>query len=306
MLQDLQGQLNNDQKSDDNTYNAKNGEYNAHIAKLDAEINKLTGEIAVLAARIEELAGLIHQAEINIKSFVERMANLRQSIEDLKQKFADDTKYYTTQANGLQELNVKLLLVNTKLGKMIGSASGVDIYNHINKTQAELRDIAYRKEHPAHSFIQLSKSLPLATAADQLIGAFIQADQAALQKLMGIIAKFAQQALTERQEALDKLENARTTFEALNKQMHEEIKLNAASKAKQEKNKAAYEHEKAEKETEKKEKEDRKEALEKEKQINLKLQQSLTNTYNKEKHDRAEEIGVVQTLVGIVQRRLMH
>ena len=309
MLQDLQGQLNSDQKNDDLTYQGKNEEYQIHIKKLADNIKKLENEIAALAARIEELEGLIAQAELNIVSFTERIGNLTESIVDLDEKLVQDTKYYTDKANGLQELNVKLLLVNTKLGKMIGSASAANIYSHINQTESEKRDIAYRKENPAApadapatSFIQLSKSIPLVS---NLMEMTLQADQAALTKLMAIISKFAQQSLDEKAQAEAKLVEAKETHEALKKQMKDEIELNKKSRAKQEANKKHYETEKAEKETEKKEKEDRKEALEKEKAINEKLQASLTNAYQKEKTDRAEEISVVGTLIHIVQTRLI-
>merc|ERR1712151_1082682 len=135
-------------------------------------------------------------------------------------------------------------------------------------------------------------------AINELVGSFIQADQAALHKLMDIIAKFAQQALDEKAEAEQKLQEAIETYAQLKKQMQEEIVLNKKSRAKQQKNKKAYETEKAEKE-------DRKEALEKEKALNEKLQQSLKDTYEKEKKDRAEEISVVGTLIHIVQTRLI-
>jgi len=302
MLVDLQAQLNNDQKTDDTTFKNKNAEYDAHILKLSNAIAKLVEEIAQLAARIEELEGLIAQAELNIISFTERIGNLTQSIVDLDQKLVDDTKYYTEKASGLAELNAKLILVNEKLGKMIGSSSAKNIASHINQTESEKRDIAYRKAHPT-SFIQLSKSIPLASVSE-LVGSFIQADQAALHKLMGIISKFAQQALDEKAEAEEKLKEAVETHAQLKKQMQDEIVLNKQSRTKQIKNKKAYETEKAEKEAEKKEKEDRMEALEKEKAINEKLQKSLSDTYEKEKKDRAEEIRVVGILIHIVETRL--
>jgi chromosome segregation ATPase len=306
MLQDLQLQLSNDQKNDDNTFNAKNGEYDAHIKKLAENIERLTNEIAALAARIEELEGLIAQAEINIVSFTERIGNLTESIVDLNQKLEDDTKYYTAKAEGLAEVNVKLLFVNQKLGKMIGSSSGVDVYGHINKTEAEMRDIAYRAEEAQKalntSFIQIQKSIPLAS---NLMEMTLQADQKALKKLMAIIAKFAQECLDEKANAEAKLAEAKETHEALLKQMKDEIELNKKSRAKQQENKRNYESEKAQKETEKKEKEDRREALQKEKAINEKLQENLRNTYQKEKTDRAEEIKVVGILINIVQKRLI-
>ena len=300
MLVDLQAQLNNDQKTDDVTFTNKNAAYDAHIKKLAEAIEVLVGEIAVLTARIEELEGLIAQAELNIISFTERIGNLTQSIVDLDAKLVEDTKYYTDKATGLQELNVKLLLVNEKLGKMIGSSSGKNEASHIARTESEKRDIAYRKAH-ATSFIQLSKTIPLAS---DLVESFLQADQAALHKLMGIISKFAQEALDNKAEAEQKLVEAKETHAELHKQMVDEIALNKKSRTKQIANKKHYESEKAEKEEEKKEKEDRMAALEKEKAINEKLQKALVDTYNKEKADRAEEIKVVGILIHIVETRL--
>ena len=238
MLTDLQKQLKDDQKSDDVIFTAKNGEYDSHIKKLAENIEKLAGEIAALAARIEELEGLIAQAETNIESFEGRIANLTISIVELKEKFVEDTKYYNKQADGLGELNAKLLLVNEKLGEMIGSSSAKNIYSHINQTESEKRDIAYRQEQDAEvakkSFIQLSKSIPLAA---NFVEMTLQADQNALKKLMEIISKFAQQALDEKAEAEQKLVESKETFESLDKQMHDEIELNKKSKAKQEENK---------------------------------------------------------------------
>merc|ERR1712151_882268 len=149
----------------------------------------------------------------------------------------------------------------------VGSVSGVGIKGHIAQTDAEKRDIAWSKAH-AKSFIQLSKSIPLAS---KLVGAFIQADQKALERLMGIIKKFADQALTERQEALDKLAEAVETHKTLRAQMVEEIRLNKASRAKQQRNLKAYETEKSEKEAEKKEKEERKKKKKKERALNVNL-----------------------------------
>merc|ERR1712222_152373 len=183
MLQDLKTQLTTDQTNDDRIYAAK---------------TLLNTQIAALEARIQVLTGLIAQAKINIQSFTDRIDNLKQSIVDIDVKLVEDRKYYTSRAAGLQQVHDKLLVVNERLGEMVGSVSGVGIKGHIAQTEAEKRDIAWSKAH-AKSFIQLSKTIPM--VASKLAGTFIQADQKALQRLMGIIAKFAQQALDERQEA---------------------------------------------------------------------------------------------------------
>ena len=115
----------------------------------------------------------------------------------------------------------------------------------------------------------------------------------------------ARQDFDKKLEAEQKSAEAKETHDALLKQMKQEIILNKQARIKQTENKKHYEQEKGEKETEKKEKEDRKEALEKEKLINEKLQKSLSDTYEKEKKDRAEEISVVGILIHIVTTRLI-
>lgn len=303
MLQELEKQLKDDQVRDDNVFKAKNAEFNTHIEKLNAAIEKLTNEITQLQQRIEELTGLIAQAEINIVSFTERIGNLTQSIIDIDEKLEQDKKYYTSRAEGLQQVHDKLLVVNERLGEMVGSVSGVGIKDHINRTAAEVRDIEYMKNHPAaNSFIQLSKSIPLAS---NLVEMTLQADQKALQTLMNIIAKFAQQCLDEKAEAEQKLQEAIETHEALRAQMVEEKRLNTEARARQIANKKAYEAERAEKEALKKQKEERREALRKELALNQALQKQLRDTYEKEKRDRAEEIQVVEILINIVNKRLM-
>merc|ERR1712222_66169 len=214
--------------NDDRVYAAKNEEFNTHIKKLDAAITLLNTQIAALEARIQVLTGLIAQAKINIQSFTDRIDNLKQSVVDIDAKLVEDRKYYTSRAEGLQQVHDKLLVVNERLGEMVGSVSGVGIKGHIAQTEAEKRDIAWSKAH-AKSFIQLSKTIPM--VASKLAGTFIQADQKALQRLMGIIAKFAQQALDERQEALDKLDDAIAKHKELRAQMVEEIRLNKVSRA---------------------------------------------------------------------------
>jgi hypothetical protein len=302
MLQDLQIQLGNDQRNDDNTFNVKNAQYTAHIKKLDAAIERLRIEIAALTARILVLDGLIVQARKNIKSFTARIVNLKRALIELDNKLVEDTKYYTNRAAALAQVNVKLLSVNARLGKMIGSVSGQNVASHINQTASEKRDIAYAKASLKKSFIQISKESPLET---NLVEMFLQADQRALKKLMTIINKFAEDCLVQKARAERKLVEAKETHKTLTRTMNNEIALNIASRARQIANEKAYVNERIQKKQLRREKEERKAALEKERGINLKLQQNLLDTYQREKADRAEEIRVVGILVGIVQTRLM-
>lgn len=301
MLTDLQAQLAADQKKDDAVFAAKNAAFTAHIKKLAAAIEVLRKEIAVLAARILVLKGLIAQAVKNIASFTKRIASLEVALVDLDRKLVEDTKYYTSKAEGLQKVYSKLLLVNAKLAKMIGSSSAVGVKSHIAMTASEKRDAAYRASLKK-SFIQLQKDLPLSS---NLVEMFLQADQKALIKLMEIIKKFADDCLVQKAKALQKLADAKVTHATLTKSMKNEIKLNIAARARQEANRKAYDNERIQKEQLKREKEERKAALEKEMAINLKLQANLVETYNREKKDRAEENRVVGILINIVTKRFM-
>lgn len=309
MLTDLQTQLAEDQKKDDAVFSAKNAAYNSHIKKLSAAIEVLRVEIAALTARILVLTGLIAQAEKNIKSFKNRIASLEIAIVDLDLKLIEDKKYYTEKAAGLAAVNAKLILVNSKLEKMIGSSSGVGVQSHIGQTASEKRDAAYReaaqkaqKALRKKAFIQIVKSSGLPT---ELVQLYLQADQGALRKLMEIISKFAADCLVQKANAEQKLVEAIATHKNLMASMKNEIKLNQASLKKQEENKKKYEVEKAQKETLRREKEDRKKALEKEREINQKLQINLAAVHTKEKADRAEESRVVGILLRIVTKRLM-
>jgi hypothetical protein len=325
MLTDLQIQLQNDQKNDDAVFLHKNESYNSHINKLTAAIKVLAVEIQALTKRINELAALIAQAIKNIKSFNERIANLQMTMVELDAKLEEDKKYYNHKAESLAQVNVKLLVVNEKLAKMVGSSSGVGVESHIEKTDSEKRDIAYRAGNAAgapnavqprtipvsqqrrltvlrRSFIQVLKA-PLTASLAQL---YLQADQKALKKLMQIIAKFANDCLVEKARAEAKLLEAIETHKNLMASMKKEMQLNVDARTKQEANKKAYENEKITKETLRREKEIRKAALEKERSINQELQKNLNATYNKEKEDRAQEMKVVETLLRIVQSRLMN
>merc|ERR1712032_1486252 len=126
------------------------------VAEVLKMLQDLKTQIAALEARIQVLTGLIAQAKINIQSFTDRIDNLKQSIVDIDAKLVEDRKYYTSRAEGLQQVHDKLLVVNERLGEMVGSVSGVGIKGHIAQTESEKRDIAWSKAH-AKSFIQLSK-----------------------------------------------------------------------------------------------------------------------------------------------------
>lgn len=301
MLGDLKSQLQTDQENDDQTYKTKDSEFQEHIDKLTEEIATLDGEIKILAARIAELEGLINQADLNIKSFNERIESLTATLIELENKFTSDKKYYEEKIAGLKVLVSKLEEVIEKLKQMIGSVSGVGKFEHIGATDTEKRDIAWKAEQKA-SFLQLRKIVP---EFSNMVELSMNADQGALEKLINILSGFSKDASAEILEKENYLQNLEDTYEDLTQQMKDEIQLNRDAKKLQEEKKTEYVNEKALKETEKTEKENRKAALEKEKEINLGLQSQLKSTHDKEKLDRSKEEEIVNNLIKIVEKRLV-
>jgi len=303
MLGNLKKQLQDDQVSDDNLFNAKNAEFDDHIKKLDDEIQILSNAIEVLTARIAELTNLIAQAVANIQDFTNRITTLEMRIKELNETHVKDLEYYNNKVDNLAKLHPKLLSVVDTLKRMVGSVSGVDIYSHINKTDSELRDIQWREEQAKKSFLQIRHEIP--EEYSNLLEMTVQADQKALNKLIEIINKIAEDTLAEKARVEAYIVEIINTYNELIKQMNDEIDANTEARKRQEENKSKYESEKSEKEQEKASKEERREALRKEREINVNLQTTLRNTYNKEKADRSEEIRVVDILTGIVEKRLV-
>lgn len=301
MLGELRVQLENDQVNDDKTFKAKNEEFESHINKLSEEIAALDNAIKALEARITELSNLIAKAKENIKSFEDRISNLVRLGDEMKQTFESDSKYYSEKITGLRSMEEIMINVIKKLKEMVGSISGEGKYDHINATEAEKRDMAWKAAQK--SFLQIKKQIPVQYA--NLLEMTLNADQGALNKLIEILEKITEEIRAEIKNKVQYLENLKNTFNELQQQITDEIKANTDAKTKQESNKTAYENEKGEKEREKADKEARKAALENEKKINLDLQAQLKSTHEKEKQDRSKEIEIVNVLVGIVQKRLV-
>jgi hypothetical protein len=302
ILNNLKSQLEIDQENDNKTFNAKNDEFKYHIAKLEAEISTLDRAIEALATRTAELSNLIEKAKENIESFEKRIVNLVQTHKEMKEIFENDSKYYKEKIEGLRKLQKKMIDVVNKLKELVGSVSGDKKYVHINATDFEKRDIAWKAAQK--SLMQIKRNIP--TTISSLLEISLNADQGALNKLIEILSKITGDI---RSEIIDKhqyLENMTNSYLDLQKQMTEEITANKNALEKQQANKSAYENEKAEKEKEKASKEARKEALTTEKTINLELQTQLSSTYNKENQDRLKEITIVNVLIGIVEKRLVN
>merc|ERR1712222_20698 len=214
-----------------------------------------------------------------------------------------------------------------KISLMKGSSSGVNKYAHINATASELRDIAYRKAHPSFakteskekkfmSFLQVTNqnkestkmALKLAKKLTNtnLMELNLEADQAALMKLIGILTRIQDETLVKKSNTIEHLRNINEKYQELKKTTEEEIVANKASLKKQTENRARYIEEKQKAEEEKANKEARRALLIKEKAINEKLQEELRATHKKERAARAEELNVVNILERIVEKRLIN
>jgi len=303
MLNNLKDQLKSDQTSDDNVFQSKNSEFDQVIKNISEEITKLTIEIKNLEARISELSNLIAKAKENILSFENRIVSLTESLAGMKEIFESDKKYYEQKIANLKTLKVKLADVVAKLKEMIGSVSGVNKYNHINATETEKRDMEWSAKNVKKSFLQIKKALPQEYA--NLMELTLTADQGALNKLIEILDNISNDVTKEISSKQQYLVDMENTYNELKEQMENEIKMNKEAKTKQEANKVAYENEKGEKQKEKSGKEARRTALETEKKININLQDQLLLTYEKERQDRNKEIGIINVLIGVVEKRLV-
>lgn len=322
-LNELKTQLNNDQENDTTLFNTKSTEFNNHIQKLAEEIQKLTEEILALEAEIERLAGLIEVANKNIASFQERITNLEQLLVTMAEANVDDNKYYNQKIEELERLYQAFTRMIEKLNKLKGSVSAVNKYEHINATESELRDIAWKKAHENQenpsfveqkkflSFLQITNqetnklALKLAKQYTNFLESTLNADQAALEKLVSILTAIQDETLVKKSSTIEHLNDINARYGELKTSTEDEVAQNKESLKKQTENRDEYVAAKAKAEDEKRMKEERRDLLINEKAINEKLLADLQNTHEKEKAARAEEIKVVNMLQRIVEKRLM-
>merc|ERR1712010_386956 len=261
----------------------------------------------------------------NIASFEERIKNLGELLENMAEDNKNDNIYYNEKIEDLGKLYGAFSQIIAKISELKGSSSGVNKYAHINATASEIRDIEYRKNHPSFvekeskekkfmSFLQVNNqnkeatkmALKLAKQYTNFLETTLEADQAALMKLIEIMTRIQDETLVKKANAIEHLNNINATYKDLKEKTEAEVVANQASLKKQIANRAQYIEEKQKAEEEKRNKEARKELLIKEKAINEKLQGELQATHQKEKAARAEELNVVNILEGIVERRLMN
>merc|ERR1712222_292315 len=192
------------------------------------EIQELTDEIAALEAEIARLAALIETATDNIASFEERIKNLGELLENMADANKQDNDYYNEKIDELGKLYSAFTQIIEKISLMKGSSSGVNKYAHINATASELRDIQYRKDHPSFaeteakekkfmSFLQVTNqnkestkmALKLAKKLTNtnLMELNLEADQAALMKLIGILTRIQDEIVANKASLKKQTEN---------------------------------------------------------------------------------------------------
>merc|ERR1712032_1692927 len=293
-------------------FNKKQTAFVEHIAALTKEIKELTEEIIRLTAEILRLTNLIKVANENIASFRERIENLNNLLSDMAAANKADNEYYNQKIADLGRLYNAFTQIIARLNELKGSSSGKGIYSHIAQTESEKRDIEYRKTHPNAfvekkedkkflSFLQVAEKagstkeiVQLAKKATKFIqtGVMLEADQAALAKLVGILAGIQDETLVKKANTVEHLNNINAKYAELKAQAEEEVKQNEASLKAQIANRDRYV-------------EERRALLVQEKAMNIKLLGELRETHANEKAARAEEAKVVDLLVGIVERRLL-
>ena len=148
-------------------------------------------------------------------------------------------------------------------------------------------------------------ALKLAKQYTNFIGTTVNADQAALAKLVTILSGIQDETLVKKSNTIEHLENINSKYAEMKTESEAEVVANQNSLKLQKANRAKYIEEKENDIEEKAQKEARKELLIKEKAINEKLQGELTQTHSKEKAARSEELNVVNILENIVEKRLI-
>lgn len=328
-LNELKTQLTTDQKNDADMFAKKKQNFANHIANLKKEIQQLTEDIQKLIVEINRLTDLITQANSNIESFQDRIKNLGELLVNMAEANKEDNAYYNQKIEDLGKLYNAFTQIIAKLNLLKGSSSAVNKYSHINATASELRDIAYRKAHQHQnasfveveetkekkfmSFLQIAEqntesskmALKLAKQYSNFLETTLNADQAALEKLVSILQGIQDETLQKKSNAIEHLANINQKYNELKTHVEEEIKANQASLKAQIANRDLYVAQKQKAEEEKKNKEERRELLKQELAINEKLYGELEATHEKEKAARAKEIEVVNLLEGIVERRLL-
>lgn len=326
-LNELKNQLDSDQKNDDSTFALKQSGFVRHIENLTKEIKLLAEEIARLTAEIARLTALIAQADKNILSFNKRIANLNTLLEQMRAANEDDNKYYNRKINDLGRVYEAFTKIINTINKLKGSSSGVKKYSHINATDSEKRDEAFRRanknlnktafveveeeEKKFMSFLQVENTestemkLKLSREYTAFLQSTVNADQAALAKLVKILIVIQDENLSKKSAAIAHLENINSRYQKMKVSTENEINANKVALKRQSDNRERYLAEKAKAEELRAQKEARKKLLENEKAINEQLLAGLRATYAKEKLARAEESKVVSILTRIVERRLL-
>ncbi len=324
MLEDLRKQLQTDQTTDTKTFETKQTEFTAHIDKLATEIALLTTQIELLQKEIERLEGLIAQADLNIASFVSRIAKLKTLLIEMEAANGSDNRYYNQKIVQMQTLYHAFTTILERLERLSGSVSAVAVPTHVNLTDAERRDVEWKKANPTvaskldaaivKSFLQVeSESSEAALLAMQLSDQYnnflettLNADQNALQKLIKILSAIQDEVLAQKTATQKYLDDINAQYKALKEQTEAEIILNQNALARQTENRDKYIAEKAAKIEEKETKTKRRDLLSNEKAINEDLRSKLKATFEKERIERSVELDVVSKLIKIVENRLLN
>lgn len=220
---------------------------------MKKEIQQLTEDIQKLIVEINRLTDLITQANSNIESFQDRIKNLGELLVNMAEANKEDNAYYNQKIEDLGKLYNAFTQIIAKLNLLKGSSSAVNKYSHINATASELRDIAYRKAHQHQnasfveveetkekkfmSFLQIAEqntesskmALKLAKQYSNFLETTLNADQAALEKLVSILQGIQDETLQKKSNAIEHLANINQKYNELKTHVEEEIKANQAS-----------------------------------------------------------------------------
>jgi len=188
MLVDLLNKLTADQKKADAAWNKRYKALNKTIDDTTSLIEKLALEITKEKAKRANLRKLNTTGTANLKQYNAQEVGDQATLRDLMLRRKKDHSNYMDNLNQHQNLILAVETVVKTLRQLKGSISGVGKPAHVKAIAQEIRDADWKKKHPA--LLQVFSE----TELDLFIEMATEADQDALEKLIGLLHKLIRSA----------------------------------------------------------------------------------------------------------------
>jgi DNA repair exonuclease SbcCD ATPase subunit len=210
LLNQILKELEDDQTKATTVWRELDAKLAAAIKVLKERIAELTIEIAETRKEISKYEKKKADAELNLKQYQDQLAANHENISRIKKEREEDkANTKKSQSDHTDVINV-LDEVIAKMSEMIGSVAGVGKFEHINATEAEIRDMTTK-------FMQIANNNE--EEATILMELATSANQDALKKLISLLQTIqasAKKSLSDDLEAdANSEENAKTLIASL-------------------------------------------------------------------------------------------